>query len=219
LVIKENDDDSIGNLARRASGFLKNEIITGNLKPGIAIPIEKISETGTYSEAVIREGLARLLTSQLVVDEHNGFHVADQNADDLDDLRHTRFLLEGVALRDSIMNGDVEWERLVTARLEQLLGVSTAAWLSPEGGEIRKRFHQALISASGLKRVRAFLDAIYDQCSWYTAANKGGACTDFSGHKALAEAALARDPDAASEQLRMLLFPVAQANGTAGIDN
>ncbi len=219
MAVIENEDESNGSLARQASGFLKTEIIKGNLKPGKAISIEKIEEAGRYSTAAIREGLSRLLASQLVVDEQEGFQVADQNADDLGDLRHTRFLLEGVALRDSIMNGDVEWERLVTARLEQLLGVTPAAWFSPEGGEIRKRFHQALISASGLRRIRAFLDAIYDQCSWYTAANKGGACTDFSGHKALAEAALARDPDAASEQLRMLLFPVAQANGTAAIDN
>ena len=219
MVVKENDDDnSHGSLARRATGFLKNEIISGKLKPGTNIAVSEISE-GIYSAADIREGLSRLLGTQLVFDADDGFKVADQNSDDLDDLRHTRFLLEGVALRDSIMNGDLEWERLVTARLEQLLGVTPAAWLSPESAEFRKRFHLALISASGLKRIRAFLDIVYDQCSWYSITNKGGACTDFSGHKALAEAALARDPDAASEQLRMLLFPVAPANGTASIDN
>jgi DNA-binding GntR family transcriptional regulator len=218
VVIKDNGDDSNFRLARQASEFLKSEIISGQLKPGTNIAVSEISE-GIYSAADIREGLSRLMGTQLVFDADDGFKVADQSSDDLDDLRHTRFLLEGVALRDSIINGDSAWERSVTVSLEQLQDITPAAWLTSEAAQIRKSFHRALISASGLKRIRAFLDTIYDQCSWYSISNRGGGCTDFSGHKALAEAALARDPDAASEQLRMLLFPVAPANGTASIDN
>jgi DNA-binding GntR family transcriptional regulator len=219
VVSIKNDDESIGSLARQASGYFKTEIIKGDLKPGKAISIDEISEAGTYSNAVIREGLARLLASQLVVDDQDGFQVADQNADDLDDLRHTRFLLEGVALRDSIMNGDAEWERSVTANLERLHNVAPSAWLTAEAAQVRKEFHQALISGSGLKRILAFLDVIYDQCSWYSVTNGGSPCTDFNGHKTLVEAALARDAEAASEQLRMLLFPVAHADGASAIDN
>lgn len=198
-------------LARGATDFLTEGIISGDLKPGDLISVPDIPNSGPYPEPSLREGLSRLLGPQLVVDGDDGYQVAVQSEDELADIRHTRYLLEGVALRDSILNGDEAWEARVTESLAELSSVPPAQWLTYEAAKMRKKFHQALISASSLKRVAIFLDGLYDQCAWYTLANNGSSCSDFEGQKELAEAALARDIEAANERLRLLLFPVRDA--------
>jgi len=197
--------------ARRASQYVASEIISGNLKPGAEIQAPNLSASGLLSVGAILEGIPRLLASRLVTDDDNVFRVAEQNPDDLADLMHTRFLLEGVALRDSIMNGDEEWERSVTAGLQSLVAVSGHARRCPEAIIAHKRFHQALVSASRLRRVREYLDTVYDQWAWYSVAGDRDGCFDFSFHRSLADAAVARDVEAASEQLRLLLFSAGNA--------
>jgi len=211
-----DDKESEHRQARLASQFVVSEIITGNLKPGAEIQASDLSASGLFSIGEMLEGIPRLLASRLVTDDDNFFRVAEQSPDDLADLMHTRFLLEGVALRDSIMNGDEEWERSVTAGLQDLVAVSGHARRCPEAMMAHKRFHQALISASRLRRVREYLDTVYDQCAWYAAASHGRPYSDFSGHQSLTDAAVARDIEAASEQLRLLLFSEMNTNGTNG---
>lgn len=201
-----DDKESEHRQARRASQYVASEIISGKLKPRAEIQAADLSESGLFSVGAMLEGIPRLLASGLVTDDHNFFRVAGQSPDDLADLRHTRFLLEGVALRDSIMNGDEEWERSVTAGLQGMIALSGHARRCPEAIMAHKHFHQALISASRLRRVREYLDTIYDQWAWYSVASHCGGYSDFSVHQSLTDAAVARDIEAASEQLRLLLF-------------
>lgn len=211
-----DDKESEHRQARLASQYVANEIISGNLKPGAEIQAIELSASGLLSVRAMLEGIPRLLASGLVTDDDNFFRVAEQSPDDLADLMHTRFLLEGVALRDSIMNGDEEWERSVTAGLQGLIAVSGHARRCPEAIVAHKRFHQALVAASRLRRVREYLDTVYDQWAWYSVASDGGGYCDFSGHRSLADVAVARDVEAASEQLRLLLFSAGNANGICG---
>lgn len=211
-----DDKESEHRQARLASQYVASAIISGNLKPGAELQAIDLSASGLLSVEAMLEGIPRLLASRLVTDDDNVFRVAEQNPDDLADLMHTRFLLEGVALRDSIMNGDEEWERSVTAGLQSLVAVSGHARRCPEAIIAHKRFHQAFVSASRLRRVREYLDTVYDQWAWYSVAGDRDGCFDFSFHRSLADAAVARDVEAASEQLRLLLFSAGNANGICG---
>ena len=208
------DDESEHRQARLAAQHVASEIISGNLKPGAEIQAIDLSVRGRFSVRATLEGLPRLLATSLVTEEGSVFRVSEQSADDFADLTHTRFLLEGVALRDSITNGNVEWERSVAAGLQELIAVSGQARLFHEVIDTHKRFHQALTSASRLRRVRAFLDGIYDQWAWYSAARDGDSFGDTSGLRSLVDAVLARDIEAASEQLRLLLFNAVNTNRT-----
>ncbi|MGB3643539.1 MAG: FCD domain-containing protein [Mesorhizobium sp.] len=217
MEIEASDDkESEHRQARLASQFVASEIISGNLKPGAEIQASDLSASSLLSVGAMLEGIPRLLANRLVTDDDDFFRVAEQSPDDLADLMHTRFLLEGVALRDSIMNGDEEWERSVTTGLQELVAVSGHARRCPEAIFAHKRFHQALISASRLRRVREYLDMVYDQCAWYAAASDSGSYSDFRGYQSLTDAAVARDIEAASEQLRLLLFSAMKTNGTNG---
>ena len=218
-----------GRTSQRASAYLTKEIFLGRLEPGQRLGIGKLTSLSGMAAATIREALAGLVGRGLVrVSGSRAFYVADLNELDFHDLMHTRFLLEGVALRDSILNGGSEWESEVATALARLDTCSSGAGKTTDDSilnfiSLHKAFHQALISASRLTRVLAYIDAIYDQYSRYEiqqAPSTGhGSCLldshDIDGHRRLSDAAMARDLEAASEELRMHLFSQPPTSGTA----
>lgn len=213
---------------KTAYNFITEKILLGNLKPGERLGIGMLASASGLTSAGIRETLAGLEGRGLVRGAGSrAYYVTDLSEKDFNDLMHTRFLLEGVALRDSVLNGDSAWDEAVATALERLSSstckgteASTLEFVS-----LHKAFHRALISASGLTRVLDYLDSIYDQHARYYIQHdplRGYGSSlfdshDVAGHQRLANVAFARDLEGVSEELRNHLFlpPVMQGTGTS----
>src|SRR5690606_16511470 len=117
---------------------LREEILTGKLSPGQKLKVSQLSEQHEVSLNVVREALNRLAGEGLVqIEPQHGFAVQSLSADDLIDLTHQRIIFEGIALRQSIARGDVEWQSKVVAAHHRLchtpvVAAASSARLNPD---------------------------------------------------------------------------------------
>lgn len=196
-------------LAEGAYLQVRRDIIEGRLAPGEKLRVEHLKDRYGIGAGTLREALALLLSDVLVVAEgQRGFHVAPISLQDLADITDTRVLLETNALRQSIQNGDDEWEaRLVAAfhklsnseeRLEDKLDKRSDV---REWEERNRSFHEALIGACDSPWQRYLIGLLYRQSERYRhlAMTSNAMPRDVHAeHAAIIDAALKRDPERAS---------------------
>lgn len=185
---------------------LRRDIIEGRLRPGEKLRVEHLKERYNAGASTLREALQLLLSDALVISEgQRGFRVAPMSPSDLEDITHARVLVEGEALRQSILAGDEAWEaRLVAAfhrltRAEDKLGMRKQEDLRE--WELRNRdFHEALIGACNSRWLRYLIGLLYRQSERYrhTLISHRTLPRDVHAeHKAIFDAALGRDVPAA----------------------
>lgn len=88
---------------------------------GEKLRVEHLKEIYQTSAGTLREALALLVSDSLVVSQaQRGFRVAPMSLEDLVDITRTRALLECAALRESIEQGDDEWEARVVSSYHRL---------------------------------------------------------------------------------------------------
>lgn len=196
--------------AQQAWAALRNAILEGRFQPGSPLRFQELQEFCGMSVSPVREALARLVAAGLVEGEHNrGYRVTTLSLPDLNDLVRTRILVEGWALEESIKVGDEHWEaRLISALhlLERLPRLqSDDAKLHDERWETRHaEFHSALLSACGSNILLEFCRALYDRADRYrrfSLSVETGQRDVGAEHRAILEAALARDAKTARELL------------------
>jgi len=187
---------------------LRSDIIFGRLQPGQRLRLERLSAQYETSIATLRELLNRLLVEGLIVAEgQRGFEVTPVSADRWHEIAQMRELLECHALRQSIDNGDVEWEGRVVAAHHKLATLEKRLMAGArDQTEIWKRydweFHHALISCCGSAALLDAHSAIFDKYLRYQII-----AVVFRGevpareHRELRDAALARDGETASRIL------------------
>jgi DNA-binding GntR family transcriptional regulator len=192
-----------------AYAALRRDIIFGTLKPGDRIVLGELTARYGTSASTLREKLLRLAEEGFVVGEgKRGYFVAGMSAEGLREIAELRALLECHALRKSFERGDTEWEANVIAahhRLHRMEEEMKAG--RTEVRETWKRFdwefHQALIMACGMAELMAVHGSVFDKYLRYQMR-----LLTFRGdvaaaeHRALLDAALARDADRAEETLR-----------------
>ena len=128
-----------------------------------------------------------------------------------EDLRHlteARIAIETQVLRQSIASGPVEWESEVVAAhhtLSRMEMLTADGVVSDEWRAVHADFHRALLAGCPNVRLRAIADSMREVAEVYRGWSAGpglAAERDVAAeHKALAEAATARDADAASDLL------------------
>lgn len=179
---------------------IRSDIIFGRLAPGQRLRLERLSTQYETSIATLRELLNRLLVEGLIVAEgQRGFEVTPVSADRWYEIAQMRELLECHALRQSIENGDVEWEgrmvaahhKLATLEKQLLAGdrAQTETWKRYDW-----EFHHALISNCGSKALLEAHSAIFDKYLRYqiiAVVFRGEAAA--REHRQLLDAALKRD--------------------------
>lgn len=187
---------------------LRSDIVFGLLAPGFRLRLDDLHKTYGASVPTLREVLNRLASEGLVVSEdQRGFTVAPISAANLQELASLRKLIEVHALELSFRLGTVAWESEVVAahhklsRIERQLIAGEAAdrseWKRYDFG-----FHQTLIGACGSEELLAVHRAVFDKYLRYQMI-----FLTFRGeiaareHKALLDAALARDFATAREVL------------------
>lgn len=199
-------------LAEGAYLQVRRDIIEGRLAPGEKLRVEHLKDRYGIGAGTLREALALLLSDVLVVVEgQRGFHVAPISLQDLADITDTRVLLETNALRQSIQNGDDEWEaNLVAAfhklsnseeRLEDKLDKRSNV---REWEERNRSFHEALIAACDSRWQRYLIGLLYRQSERYRhlAITSNAMPRDVHAeHASIIDAALKRDAERASRVL------------------
>jgi DNA-binding GntR family transcriptional regulator len=188
---------------------LRTDILNGRLEPGQRLRFEQLSQEYGVSSGVLREALPRLAGEGLAtLLPQQGYRVISVSPEDLRHLTEARIAIETQVLRQSIGSGPVEWESEVVAahhtlsRMEMLTadGVVSDEWRAAHAD-----FHRALLAGCPNVRLRAIADSMREVAEVYRGWSAGpglAAERDVAAeHKALAEAATARDADAACDLL------------------
>ncbi|PLX36738.1 MAG: transcriptional regulator [Hyphomicrobiales bacterium] len=185
---------------------LRRDILCGALKPGAKLRVEHLKNDYGVGAGTLREALSLLLSDALVTSEgQRGFRVAPISMDDLRDVTRVRTLMEVTALRESIENGDDDWEAELVAAYHRLSKVEERMdehrrALSDDWEERNRGFHEALVAASKSNWLFRLREMLYQQSERYRrlALVENPVPRDVHAeHKAIFEAALARDADEA----------------------
>jgi GntR family carbon starvation induced transcriptional regulator len=189
-------------MASQLETRVRQDIINGRLLPGSKLRLKELAESYGAGVIPLREALSRLAATGFVVaTEQKGFSVGHISAKEIRDITNTRLLIECQALRLSISQGDLDWEsRLIAAhhRLDRLPVVEgPERMLRPDWEQAHEVFHTALLSACGSQWLMRFSGMLRDQTARYRQLSLLYAESldrDVPGeHRALMEAALARD--------------------------
>jgi len=193
-------------IAEKAYRLLREDILSGDLGPGLKLKIEMLRQRYGLGAAPIREALARLSSDHLVrLEGQRGCEVVPMSIEEAGDIGRMRKMLEVEALKTSIAKGGEDWETdLVAAfhRLESLerrtnQGIDELS----EWEQRNHRFHAALVAACGSPWLMRLRQTVFDQHERYRRLSrvKTVRTRDISReHRELMEAALARDLDKAA---------------------
>ncbi len=185
---------------------LRRDIVRGILQPGSKLRIEQLRARYQVGSSTLREALTLLLSDALVTAEgQRGFKVSPVSMDDFRDITRLRKMMETLALRESIENGDDNWEAGVVAAFHRLSLVEER--LEREADEVaesweerNRAFHEALIAGCASKWLHHFRGILYQQSERYrrfclVARDTGR--NVHAEHKGIMEAVLARNADLA----------------------
>lgn len=189
---------------------IKADIVGGLIKPGSQLPFAKLKTDYGASMGVLREALMRLTAEGLTVNQSQlGFKVMSVSLDDLIDLTDTRCTIESLVFKDSISNGDIDWESRVVSthhRMERTpkhdpkeVAPVTSAW-----ARAHHDFHIALLSAAKSKRLLGMAESlraaaeVYRRWSMPFEVIKRDVSAE---HKELVDLALKRDAQGAAASL------------------
>ncbi len=156
-----------GDLAGIAWQRIRADIIAGKLAPNTRLRIALLRTAYGIGATPLREALSRLVSERLVVSmDRRGFAVAPISLKELRDLTDLRKLLEKEALRQSLKNGDEQWEADVVSAVyklgrlhERIQGGDLSAI---DGWELlNQEFHEALVSACDAPCLLHFRRTVY----------------------------------------------------------
>jgi DNA-binding GntR family transcriptional regulator len=198
---------------------LRSEILLGRRLPSSRLPLNEIAEQHGVSLSVVREAVTRLASEDLVeATPQRGFRVRSISIDHLHDLTWVRVQIETLALRQAIAKGDITWEANLVAAHHRLAvtptyfedGTGNTDWMAAHGA-----FHAALAAAAGSPILERLRRQLYDASELYrywvgnlphhpTRPHVG------DEHKAIFDAALARDADLAVDLMAQHLETTAR---------
>lgn len=189
---------------------LYRHIIDGVYRPGTKLRVEHLKSAYQVSGSTIREALTRLISDQLVlVEGQKGFRVSPMSMEDLEDLTYARIILECAALKDSISQADEEWEAHLVAAFHRLSRSEERLRNNPdifdEWEQRNREFHEALVASTHsewLKRLRLILFQQSERYRRLSSRDASSRVDVHDEHKAIFEAAIARDANRAEELLR-----------------
>lgn len=211
--ISEEASSPISTQASSVYDRLHEDILTGELKPGLKLRLKDLIERYDTGNSPLREALNRLSANGMVSREENrGFRVPPAQEKELVELTKTRCWLEEIGVRESIANGDADWEERIVLAFHWL---TRAASKEKSTGEPQytvrdwenhhQEFHIALISACGSDILLKYCAELHQRSFRY---RNLAEVVEYRGmheleeHRDLQEAVLNRDADLAVELLR-----------------
>ena len=211
-------------VARQIAAFVAEQ----DMKPGDRLPSEhKLARQFQISRATVREAIValevfglvdvRVNCGAVILDPHastaldqNGMLSAGVSGEGLEEVARFRILLETDGARQSIANGGVDWESALVAAHHRLAHIE----FRMKSGSVTNyelwrqcdwEFHEALVSGCGSTLHKKLHKAAFDQFRKVVALEYRA--VGFRGlhiieeHKAILDAALARDSEACAVAL------------------
>lgn len=178
---------------------IRDDVLAGALAPGLKLRIEFVCERYGIGASPVREALNRLSSEGLVERrDQRGFYVSPVSLGQLDELVKTRCWLEGIALRESIVNRTAAWEEGLVLAFHRLSrtprSLDPASYsFNPEWEERHRDFHHALISHCGSSWLLGFCRDMRDQADRYRRLAAARVYPERQGpdeHRAIMEAAI-----------------------------
>lgn len=207
----DNASDMNVSAQLRAYKCIRDDLLAGEFEPGEKLRIDDVSDRYGVGLSPVREALSRLSETGLIVAlPQRGYRVATISSDEYTDLVEMRLRLEPDALRNSILNADIDWEARVAAGYQRLASTQRNMKAGSTDGvrnwaQEDRRFHAALISNCTSPWMLNFCRTIHEQTARYhrTRILEGIApATDTDDeHHALMLAALDRDEQRAADLL------------------
>jgi DNA-binding GntR family transcriptional regulator len=181
---------------------IRADIVACRLVPNERLRLEGLRGRYGVGGSPIREALMRLEAEGLVILEQNkGFRVAPVSREQLLDLTRTRIEIEAIALRWSIEEGGVEWEAELLGAFHRLsrrkkTERGNASAINAEWFREHRKFHAALVAASGSPTLEAIRAGLFAQAERYVALSvisKLPSRNDAIEHEQIMRASLARN--------------------------
>jgi GntR family carbon starvation induced transcriptional regulator len=180
---------------------IRDDIICGKLRPNARLRIGKLRDLYGIGASPLREALSRLVPDGFVNSiDRRGFLVAPISLRELRELTDVRKLIEREAARLSLATGDDEWESRLVAALYRMSKfnsrpVGKMSQAMKEWETLNEAFHEALMSGSSSILLLNFRRTAYFYAKRYLrVCLSATAIRDLQkDHKALADAAIARD--------------------------
>jgi DNA-binding GntR family transcriptional regulator len=196
-------------LSERVYAHIRAAIMRGDHAPGEALKPQDLAREQGVSLAVVREALVRVVGEGLADRLPNrGFAVPALSHRRWQELAEARRTIEPTVLRLSVERGDVGWEADVRAAHHRL--ARTPAFVPEEGeyyseawSEAHRVFHRTLLAGCGNPVLLETFDRLWaaSELARRWSAHHGPGRDHLAEHRRLEEAALARDADAAAEEL------------------
>lgn len=194
--------------ASLAYELLRKDIITGRLPANSKLRIRDLCTRYNLAMSAIREALNRLVQDGLVnLVDLKGFSVSPISEESLLELTRARVWLNEIGIRESIAQGDAQWEENVLLSYHRMARITKYSDPNQEGANpaweaAHRVFHAALISACRSSWIVRFSEQLFDAADRYRHLSRSENRNREDRHKDLMEAALARDPDLAAQLLR-----------------
>lgn len=185
--------------------------MNGMLPAEAKLKTRNLAERFDVGLSPIREALSRLSSEGWVVQsDRRGFSVVPATVEELWDLHRARCMLNEAGLRESIEYGDAEWEENVLlaciriSRLQRPTDLQITAEVE-QWNKLHRAFHSSLVSACRSKRLVKYCEKLFDEIERYRriGLTLGKARRNVADeHRAIADAAVARDPELAVSLLK-----------------
>jgi DNA-binding GntR family transcriptional regulator len=192
-------------LRERVYDTLREDILSGRLRPGAELSEVALSDRLGVSRAPIREALSRLRAAGLVtMRPRRGAHVSVLTRQEFVDAYQVREALESLAARltaGHLHDGDLD--ELEALHQEMRAAVEDVA--VDRFFELNRRFHAALVALSGNGRLVAVHGELLEQMGRYTAPSlslRGNLDRSLVEHEQILDALRSRDGDAAAVAVR-----------------
>ena len=196
-------------LASSLAARLRKAIMDGELAPGSKLRLDELRAAYGVSLSPLREALSRLSMDGLVeVEEQKGYRVAPVSLENFVDVTELRLEMETMALARAIAQGDDAWESALVAalhRLTKLEGQGDATGPIEAWELAHRTFHNALIAAAHRPMLLRTCASLHDLSDRYRRIllRKRPFDRDVNAeHRAIADAALARNTKEACRLLR-----------------
>jgi DNA-binding GntR family transcriptional regulator len=184
---------------------IRNQIITGRLKPREKLTTARLAEMIGVSRTPIRGALEKLALEGLVeLIPHSGASVSDILSDDLEELYLMRSVLEGLAVRLAV-------EHLTEEDIRHFEYIMEEYRLAMEQKDIKsvvrynEEFHLSIATACKKPRLINEIKKLYDYCLRYRSLYIGEHTkleVSYKSHLEILDVIKRRDPELAEKAVR-----------------
>ena len=207
----ERDDAISAGVTRTNEIFdvLRRDIVETRLKPDGRLRFDELRATYKIGISPLREALMRLDAEGLVVLEpRRGYRVAPVSPADLREVARIRAEFDSLAISESIVNGDEQWEGLILSAfhiLQKRKKIGPDGELDPRWEELHIRFHDSLVSRCCMPKLLELRKVFESQALRYrriAVHYLRAARDDVAEHRRLQDLVLERNAAAATAAIR-----------------